>query len=85
MNTVAVEAATFAAGEFTEVLNRALTVEAKVLSLREALSAQANGLAAGEKISAALGQAKAGAGVPRNSDAGRRLLDLLAHDSAATL
>jgi hypothetical protein len=83
---VTVEAATFAAGELTEALNRALTVEAKILSLREALSAQANGgLAAAEKINAALRQAKAAAGVPRNADIGRKLLDLLSHDAAAAL
>jgi hypothetical protein len=85
LHAVTVEAATFATGELTEALNRALTVEAKILSLREALSAQTNGLAAAEKISAALRQAKAAAGVPRNADVGRRLLDLLAHDSTATL
>ena len=85
LHAVAVEAATFAAGELTEALNRALTVEAKILSLREALSAQTNGLAAAEKINAALRQAKAAAGVPRNADVGRRLLDLLVHDSAAAL
>jgi len=85
LHAVAVEAATFAAGELTEALNRALTVEAKILSLREALSAQTNGLAAAEKINAALRQAKAAAGVPRNADVGRRLLDLLAHDAAAAL
>ena len=85
LHAVTVEVATFAAGELTEALNRALTVEAKVLSLREALSAQTNGLAAAEKISAALRQAKAAAGVPRNADVGRRLLDLLSHDSTAAL
>src|SRR6266478_3830855 len=54
LHAVTVEAATFAAGELTEALNRALAVEAKILSLREALSAQTNVLAAAEKISAAL-------------------------------
>src|SRR5207244_3976969 len=68
LHAVTVEAATFAAGELTEALNRALTVEAKILSLREALSAQTNGLAAAEKINAALRHAKAAAGVPRNAD-----------------
>jgi hypothetical protein len=85
LHAVAVEAAAAAAGELTEALNRALTVEAKIHSVREALSAQTNGLAAGEKINAALRQAKGAPGVPRNPDAGRRLLDLLAHDPAATL
>jgi hypothetical protein len=85
LQTVAVEAATLAAGELTEALNRALTVEAKILSVRAALGAQAAGLGAGEKISTVLRQAKAAAGVPRNSDVGWRLLDLLAHDPAATL
>ena len=85
LHAVTVEAATFAAGELTEALNRALAVEAKILSLREALSAQTNGLAAAEKISAALRQAKAAAGVPRNADVGRRLLELLSHDSTAAL
>jgi hypothetical protein len=85
LHAVTVEAATFAAGELTEALNRALAVEAKILSLREALSVRTNGLAAAEKINAALRQAKAAAGVPRNADVGRRLLDLLAHDSAAAL
>src|SRR6266436_546454 len=85
LHAVTVEAATFAAGELTEALNRALAVEAKILSLREALSAQTNGLAAAEKISAALRQAKAAAGVPRSADVGRRLLELLSHDSTAAL
>ena len=85
LHAVTVEAATFAAGELTEALNRALAVEAKILSLREALSAQTNGLAAAEKISAALRQAKAAAGVPRSADVGRRLLELLTHDSTAAL
>src|SRR4029077_3338025 len=85
LHAVTVEVATFAAGELTEALNRALTVAAKVLSLREALSAQTNGLAAAEKITAALRQAKAASGVPRNADVGRRLLDLLSHDSTAAL
>jgi hypothetical protein len=85
LHAVTVEAATFAAGELTEALNRALTIEAKILSLREALSAQTNGLAAAEKINAAFRQAKAAAGVPRNADVGRRLLDLLSHDSTAAL
>jgi hypothetical protein len=85
LHAVAVEAATFAAGEITEALNRALTAEAKILSLREALSAQTNGLAAAEKINAALRHAKAAAGVPRNADIGRRLLDRLSHDSTAAL
>jgi hypothetical protein len=85
LHAVAVEAATFAARELVQALNRALTVEAKILSLREALSTQTNGLAAAEKINAALRQAKAAAGVPRNADVGRRLLDLLVHDSAAAL
>jgi hypothetical protein len=85
LHAVTVEAATFAAGELTEALNRALTVEAKILSVREALSAQTNGLAAAEKINAALRQAKAAAGVPRNADVGQRLLDLLSHDSTAAL
>jgi hypothetical protein len=84
-HAVTVEAATFAAGELTEALNRALTVEAKILSLREALTAQTNGLAAAEKINAALRQAKAAAGVPRNADVGLRLLDLLTHDPTAVL
>ncbi len=85
LNAVTVEAAAAAAGELTEALNRALTIEAKILSLREALSAQTNGLAAAEKINAALRQAKAAAGVPRNADVGRRLLDLLANNSTADL
>ena len=82
---VAVEAAALAAGEFTETLNRALMVEARIHSLREALSARASGLAASEKINGAIRQARATAGVPRNSDAGRKLLDALAGDPAAIL
>jgi len=85
LHAVTVEAATFAASELTEALNRALTIEARIISLREALGAQTNGLAAAEKINAALRQAKAAAGVPRNADVGRRLLDLLSHDPTATL
>jgi hypothetical protein len=77
--------AAFATAELTEALNRALTVEAKILSLREALGSQTTGLAASERIAGAMRQAKAAAGVPRNSQAGRRLLDRLAHDPAATL
>ena len=85
LHAVTVEAATFAASELTEALNRALTIEARIISLREALGAQTNGLAAAEKINAALKQAKAAAGVPRNADVGRRLLDLLSHDSTTAL
>ena len=85
LHAVTVEAATFAASELTEALNRALTIEARIISLREALGAQTNGLAAAEKINAALRQAKAAAGVSRNADVGRRLLDLLSHDPTATL
>jgi hypothetical protein len=85
LDAVAVEAASLAAGELTDLLNRALTVEARIHSLREALSTRVSGLAAGEKINGTVRQAKAAAGVPRNSDAGRRLLDALAHDPAATL
>jgi hypothetical protein len=85
LHAVAVEAAAAAAGELTDALNRALRVEAKIHSVREALCAHTDGLPASEKINAALRQAKAAAGVPRNADAGRRLLDLLAYDPAATL
>jgi hypothetical protein len=85
LDAVAVEAASLAAGELTEALNRALTVEARIHSLREALGARTSGLAASEKINGAVRQARAAAGVPRNSDAGRRLLDALARDPAATL
>jgi hypothetical protein len=85
LHAVVVEAAAAAAGELTEALNRALRVEAKIHSVREALSAHTDGLPACEKINAALRQAKAVVGVPRNADAGRRLLDLLAYDPAATL
>jgi len=85
LDAVAVEAASLAAGELTETLNRALAVEARIHSLREALGARTSGLAASEKINGAVRRAKAAAGVPRNSDAGRRLLDALARDPAATL
>ena len=85
LHSVAVEAAAAAARKLTEALNCALTIEAEICSVREALSMQANGLAACEKINAALRQAKAAAGVPRSSDAGPRLLDLLACDPGATL
>jgi hypothetical protein len=85
LHVVAVEAAAAAAGELTEALNRALRVEAKIHSVREALGAHTTGLPASEKINTALRHAKAAAGVPRNADAGRRLLDLLAYDPAATL
>jgi len=85
LHAVAVEVAAAAADELTEALNRALRVEAKIHSVREALSAHTDGLPASEKINAALRQAKAAAGVPRNADAGRRLLELLADDPAATL
>jgi hypothetical protein len=85
LDAVAVEAAACAAGELTETLNRALTVEARIHSLREALNTRTSGLAASEKINGAVRQAKAAAGVPRNSDAGRRLLDALTHDPAAAL
>jgi hypothetical protein len=62
-----------------------LTVEARIHSLREALGARTSGLAASEKINSAVRQAKAAAGVPRNSDVGRRLLDALTRDPTATL
>jgi hypothetical protein len=85
LDAVAVEAAALAAGELTEMLNRVLTVEARIHSLREALGVRPGGLAASEKITRTVRQARAAAGVPRNSDAGWRLLDALALDPAATL
>ena len=85
LDAVAVEAASVAARELTEMLNRALAVEARIHSLREALGVRPGGLAASEKITGTVRQAKAAAGVLRNSDAGRRLLDALALDPAATL
>ena len=85
LHAVAVEAAALAAAELTEALNGAWTVEARIQSLCEALSTRTSGLAASEKINGAVRQAKAAAGVPRNSDAGRKLLDALAGDPAAIL
>ena len=85
LHAVAVEAAAFAAEALTEALNRALTIEVRIRSLGEALSTRTNGLAASEKITGAIRQAKAAAGVPRNSDAGRRLLEALTCDPASAL
>jgi hypothetical protein len=79
LSAVALEAAEPGAGELTTALNGALALEARLLSLREELRAHPdNGRgAAADKIDALIRTAKASAGVPRNSEAGRRLLEAL--------
>jgi hypothetical protein len=87
LSAVALEAAEPVAGELTTALNSALALEARLLSLRDELRAHpdnGNGASA-DAIDVLIRAAKAAAGVPRNSEAGRRLLDALARDPSAVL
>jgi len=71
----------------TAQLNAALAFEARLHGLVDVLRAQlANGYgAAAEKITHMIKAAKSAAGVPRDTDAGQRLLDQLARDWRANL
>jgi hypothetical protein len=86
-HVVAIEAAATVADELTRALNAALTIEARLLNLRDELRAHPDngGGVAADTIEACIRSAKAAAGVPRNSEAGRRLLDALARDPTAAL
>jgi hypothetical protein len=85
---VAVEICTELAGELTGHLNTALTVEATIRSVLEALNERAGrgdpGIGpAPERILSIIRQAREQAGVTRDSESGRRLLDALATDPGA--
>jgi hypothetical protein len=87
---VAVIAAEEIAAELTAALNAALTIEAKLHSLRGALLARTGdggshaGLAA-EKTTAVIQGAKRAAGVKHDLESGPRLLEALAGDPTARL
>jgi hypothetical protein len=91
LDEVAVLVANGVAGELTEALNQALTVEAKLLGLHNALLERArdhtnsNAGHAAERIAVMIRAAKRSAAVPRAPESGRRLLAALATDPGATL
>jgi hypothetical protein len=89
LSEVAVLAANDVAGELTEALNQALTIEARLLSLHNALLERArtnpNAGHAAEKLSVMIRSAKRAAGVKHNAESGRRLLAALADDPGAKL
>ena len=89
LDEVAVAVANDVAAEFTEALNQALTIEARLLSLHNALLERARTIrsagAAAEQIAVMIRAAKRGAGVPRAPEVGRQLLDALASDPQARL
>jgi hypothetical protein len=87
---LAVEVCADLAAEFTGHLNTALAVEATIRSVLEALRERAArgdpGMgAAAERITSSLRKAREEAGVPRDNENGRRLLDALATDPTARL
>ena len=77
------------AGELTEAINQALTIEAKLLGLHGALleRARTNPSAghAAERIAVIIRAAKRSAGVRHNAESGRRLLAALCEDPGAKL
>jgi hypothetical protein len=87
---VAIEICEAEGHELTAAVNRVLTIEARLLSLRNALSAKANagdadaGHAA-EKVTAMIIAAKRSGGVPHNAESGLQLLAALVEDPGATL
>jgi len=87
LSLVAIEAAESVAAELTAQLNVALSLEARLHGLVAALGANpTNGCGgAAEKIDGLIRAAKSAAGVPRDTDAGRKLLDALAHNPSAEL
>jgi hypothetical protein len=86
---VAVEICSELAGEVTGHLNTALTVEAEIRSVLDAISERARrgegmGTAA-ERIAAIIHKARDQAGVPRDGESGRQLLEALCNDPGASL
>ena len=91
LDEVAVVVANGVAGELTAAINEALTIEAKLLSVHQALLERArdstnNSAAhAAERIAVVIRAAKRSAAVPHDAESGRRLLDALASDPGANL
>ena len=91
LDEVAVVVADGVAGELTEAINKALTIEATLLSLHNALLERAradiNSRAAhaAERIAAIIRAAKRSAAVPHDAESGRRLLAALCEDPEARL
>ena len=79
---VAVEISAGLADELTASLNAVLAVEAKIRSILEALTGTGPGA---EKIVTILHRARNQAGVPRDLETGRRLLETLAENPEANL
>ena len=90
VDEVAVVVANQVAAELTKAINEALTIEARLISLHNALLERArdstNNSAghAAERIAAIIRAAKRSAAVP-HAESGRRLLDALASDPGANL
>jgi hypothetical protein len=91
LDEVAILAADAVAGELTEALNAALTIEARLIGLQNALLERArdgtNSSAghAAERLAIVIRAAKRAAGVKHNAESGRRLLAALASDPGAKL
>jgi hypothetical protein len=87
---VAIEVCEAEGHELTAAINRVLGIEARLLSLRNALNAKGNagdaeaGHAA-EKITAMITATKRGAGVPHDATSGQALIEALATDPEAKL
>ena len=86
---VAVELCADLASELTGHLNTALTVEAEIRSVLAAISertSRGEGMGTtAERIAAIIRKARGEAGVPRDDESGRRLLDSLCNDPGAKL
>jgi hypothetical protein len=86
LEEVAVVVANDVAGELTEALNRALAIQAKLLSLHHALLERARNRTnssaghAAERIAVIIRAAKRSSGVRHNAESGPRLLAALATD-----
>ena len=91
LDEVAVVVANGVAGELTAAINEALTIEAKLLSVHQALLERArdstnNSAAhAAERIAVVIRAAKRSAAVPHDAESGRRLLAALCEDPEARL
>jgi hypothetical protein len=86
----AVECAGDLAGELTGALNRALAIEAKIRSVRDALVVRSDAgdtaaAGAASRLIAVILAARQAAGVPGDNVSGRVLLEALAMDPGATL
>jgi hypothetical protein len=77
---VAAEICADLASELTRHLNTALSVEARIRSVLEALTGTGP---AAERIATIIRKAREEAGVPRDDESGRRLLDALCNDPGA--